>query len=102
MNGFTFSINNQNYLFATNKKTKSSKLIKQVKQVLQADGNLTPSVSFTLRDKLQPACITDDDLLNYKIVILDWFAGNLLEFHGFHLVENWQIASQNYPIYWKQ
>lgn len=71
MNGFIFTINNQNYLFATDKKTKSSKLIKQVKQVLQADGNLTPSVSFTLRDRLKPACITNDDLLNYKIVILD-------------------------------
>lgn len=92
MNGFILTINNQNYLFATDKKTKSSKLIKQIKQVLQAEGNLTPSLAFSLRDKLQPACITDDDLLNYRIVILDWFAGNLLEFQGFPSKENWQIA----------
>ena len=71
MNGFILTINNQNHLFATDKKTKSSKLIKQIKQVLQTEGNLTPSLAFSLRDKLQPACITDDDLLNYIIVILD-------------------------------
>ena len=69
MNGFKLSINNQDYFFKTDKKTKSSKFIKQVKEVLQADGNLTPSLAFTLRDRLLPATITDD--FNGKIVDLD-------------------------------
>ena len=53
--GYTLTINNTNYFFVTDKKTITSKLVKQVKETLQQDNNLTPIITFSLRSKLKPA-----------------------------------------------
>lgn len=68
--GYTLTINNTNYFFVTDKKTITSKLVKQVKETLQQDNNLTPTITFSLRSKLKPAEL-DASCTNFKVVVIN-------------------------------
>ena len=67
--GFTLHINNTDYLFVTDKKTKTKGLIQKAKQTLERDGNLTPTIAFSIRSKLEQVCLTDTS--KYVVVNVD-------------------------------
>lgn len=66
LKGFTLHINNTNYLFVTPAKTKTKGLVQKVRETLQSDGNLTPTIPYQLRSKLTPAEVSDTT--GYKVV----------------------------------
>lgn len=66
LKGFTLHINNTNYLFVTPAKTKTKGLVQKVRETLQSDENLTPTILYQLRSKLTPAEVSDTT--GYKVV----------------------------------